>query len=76
MAERVIRLTTAEAAAAIQRQYGHVVPDWRMRRVIDAMGQEERLDVQRMGNYRTVPGDQLGLIVAELERIGCVAGTH
>lgn len=72
MAERVLRLTTTEATAAILRQYGHKVPDWRMRRVVDAMESAERLDVQRMGNYRTVSANDLALIVDELRSMGCL----
>jgi hypothetical protein len=67
---QVIRLTIRESAEAIQRRCGgHVVPDWKMRRVVDALESTERLDVQRVGMYRTIAADDITVIVEELRRI-------
>jgi hypothetical protein len=35
----------------------------------------DRIDVQRIGLYRTVVPEQLSVIVAELHRIGCLKRT-
>jgi len=65
-----VRLTITEAIASIARQYGQAVPVWKLRRVFDAMEAAGTLDVQRVANYRTIDGDDIGKIADELKRLG------
>ena len=65
-----IRLTITEAAASIERRFGTTIPVWKMRRVVDSMESAGTLDVQRVANYRTISGDDVGTIASELQRIG------
>ena len=65
-----IRLTITEAAASIKRRFGTTIPVWKMRRVIDSMESTGTLDVQRVANYRTISGDDVGAIASELQRLG------
>jgi hypothetical protein len=68
---QVIRLTIREAAAAVQRQHGgRVVPDWKLRRVVDCMEVADQIEVQRVGTYRTISSDDIGKIADELQRLG------
>lgn len=45
------------------------VPAWKIRRVVAAL----ELKIQRAGQYRLIPRDQLGIIAAELQRQGWLA---
>jgi len=68
---QVVRLTIREASESICRQFGgKQVPDWKLRRVVDAMESAGLLDVQRVGSYRTVADTDLALIAGQLEKIG------
>lgn len=68
---QALRLTIREAAESLQRQYGgKILPDWKLRRLVDSMESAGSLDVQRVGNYRTVSSDDIGTIFAELQRMG------
>jgi len=53
-------LTTGEIA----EMYG--LPDWKIRRAVDALG----LDIPRAGRYRLVPRGVLGRLALELARRG------
>ena len=48
----------------------HEVPAWKLRRVVDPLESDNRLDVQRVANYRTVSDGDLGVVATELRRIG------
>lgn len=65
-----IRLTITETAASIKRRFDTTIPVWKLRRVIDSMEAAGTLDVQRVANYRTVSGDDVGAIANELQRLG------
>ena len=55
---------------SIQRQFGgSLIPDWKLRRVVDSLEESDSLNVQRVGRYRTVSADHLGIIVEELRRL-------
>lgn len=71
----MIVLTMPEAAAAIQRQYGgKPVPIWTLRRIVDRLEADERLEVQRVGPYRTVMDTSISIIAEELHRRGVIGG--
>jgi hypothetical protein len=71
MIMHVLRLTIRETAAAVQRQYGgKLVPDWKLRRIVDAMETRDALQVQRIGPYRTIADVDVAKIATELERVG------
>lgn len=64
-------LTTKQAADEIQRQYGgELVPDWKMRRTVDAMGQAGTIVVQRVQLYRMVDAGDISKIADELRQCG------
>lgn len=65
-----VRLTITEAVASISRQHGQTIPVWKLRRVFDAMESAGSLDVQRVANYRTIDGDDIGKVADELRRLG------
>lgn len=68
---RQLRLTIREAAEAIARQFNAaVVPDWKLRRVVDSLFERDLLDLQRVGPYRTIDADDVPSIAAELESLG------
>lgn len=68
---RTIRLSIRETAESIQRLYGgHIVPDWKLRRIVDALDSRDSLDVQRIGMYRTISADDVGIVADELHRVG------
>ena len=68
---RTIRLSIRETAESIQRLYGgRLVPDWKLRRIVDSLESSDSLDVQRIGQYRTVSADDVGIIANELRRLG------
>ena len=68
-----LRLTIREAASSINRQFGgRLVPDWKLRRVVDALESSGSLDVQRIGTYRTVAANDVAVIAAELTRLGWI----
>lgn len=71
----VVRLTITEAIDSIARQYGVTIPVWKLRRVFDAMESAGTLEVQRVANYRTINGDDVPIVVAELRRIGWLPQT-
>lgn len=59
-------LTIPQAAEAVSQACGVFVPDWKVRRVVDALGTE----VHRAGLYRLVPRSMIGDIIKELRRQG------
>ncbi|MBC7820025.1 MAG: hypothetical protein IAG10_24345 [Planctomycetaceae bacterium] len=65
-----LRLTITEVAASIERQFGRLIPVWKLRRVVDALESQESLDVQRIASYRTVAAVDVGVIAAELRQLG------
>lgn len=68
---RTIHLSIRETAESIHRLYGgHRVPDWKLRRIVDSLESHDSLDVQRIGQYRTVSADDVGVIADELRRLG------
>ena len=65
-----IRLTMRDVAESIQRRYGGViVPDWKIRRVVDDLEQDDMIVVQRVGRYRTVSDNDIKTIATELHRL-------
>lgn len=42
------------------------LPNWKVRRAVDAL----KIEIPRAGNYRIIPRNLLGKIAAELERRG------
>jgi len=66
----ILRLTIPESVASIERQFGQKVPVWKLRRIVDSMETAGALNVQRIGNYRTVSNDDIAAIAVELVRIG------
>ena len=65
-----IRLTIRETAESIQRLYGgRLIPDWKLRRIVDSLESKDSLDVQRIGMYRTVLADDVGIVANELRRM-------
>lgn len=66
----ILRLTIPETAASIERQFATIIPVWKLRRVVDSMESTGCLFVQRVGNYRTISGEDVGQIAAELQRLG------
>lgn len=68
---QTIRLTIKESAGSIQRQFGgRLVPDWKLRRVVDILEDQGSIDVQRVGTYRTIAGSDVAILANELRRIG------
>jgi|GEM_PF-1536482 hypothetical protein len=68
---KVIRLTIREASESIYRRFGgRRVPEWKLRRVVDVLESRGMLDVQRMGAYRTVAAEDVGILAAEMRRCG------
>ena len=66
-----IRLTIRETAESIQRQYGgRLIPEWKLRRIVDLLESQDLLDVQRIGMYRTVSANDVGIVADELRRLG------
>lgn len=65
-----VRLTITELVASIKRQFETTIPVWKMRRVVDSLEESGSLDVQRVANYRTIEGDDVGKVAAELQRLG------
>jgi hypothetical protein len=65
-----IRLTITELAASIERQYGTKIPNWKLRRVLDSMESSRTIDLQRVAKYRTVCGDDVGIVASEPRRQG------
>ena len=64
------RLTLPQLAGLIGNQFKRDIPVWKIRRVVDDLNSRDRLDVQRVGNYRTVSEDDAGIVSGELKRIG------
>ena len=65
-----VRLTIRETAESIQRLYGgRLIPDWKLRRIVDSLESNDSLDVQRIGMYRTVSADDVGIVANELRRM-------
>lgn len=68
---QVVRLTIRETAESIQRQFGgKLVPDWKLRRVVDLMEAADTLVVQRVGMYRTIADADVQAVADELRRVG------
>ena len=66
-----VRLTTREVGESIHRQFGgRLVPDWKLRRVVDSLESQDTLEVQRIGNYRTITTDGVVVLADELRRLG------
>lgn len=59
-------LTIPEMRGSLERKYGKLVPDWKLRRVVDSL---ENLDVYRAGNYRLVSSDDVHIVADELRRL-------
>ncbi len=68
MENRVVRMTVSDVALEILRKFGRSVPVWKIRRVIDALDQEEKIDVQRMGRTRTIAADDIAAVMAAINR--------
>jgi hypothetical protein len=69
----VLRLTIRETAQAIQRQFGGaLVPDWKLRRVVDAMESTDAISVQRVGTYRTIADSDVSIIASQLQQLGWI----
>jgi hypothetical protein len=66
------RLTMGEMAGLIGRQYGTRVPMWRMRSVIDRLADRGQVTIERVAAYRVVAASDIGVIVAELRRMGVI----
>ena len=67
---RTLRLSIRETAESIHRLYGgRPVPDWKLRRIVDLLEAQDSLDVQRIGQYRTISADDVAIIVRELRRL-------
>lgn len=64
-----LRLTITEVADSIERQFGRRLPAWKLRRTVDSLESQDSLGVQRIGLYRTVSADDVGIIVSELRRL-------
>lgn len=64
-----LRLTITEVADSVERQFGRRFPAWKLRRIVDSLESLDSLGVQRIGLYRTVSADDVGIIVAELRRL-------
>ncbi len=65
-----IRLTIRELGESIQRQFGgRLIPDWKLRRVVDALEDADALNVQRVGRYRTVSANHVGTVADALRRL-------
>jgi hypothetical protein len=61
-----MRLTANQAAQEIQKQFGgELMPEWRMRRVIDALAAS--LTIELIGRYRTIPSEELPIVATELQ---------
>lgn len=71
-----VRLTIREVGESIHRQYGGpLVPDWKLRRVVDGLESSGDLDVPRVGMYRTVSANDVCKIAVALQRLGWVTST-
>ena len=55
-------LTVAEVCSALKRQRDLAAHVYTVRRVIDDLESQDRIKVQRMGQYRTVSSEDIGLI--------------
>lgn len=66
----VLRLTMTELVDSIDRQFGGRVPIWKLRRVVDSLESQQRLEIQRIANYRTVCDSDIGIVADELRRLG------
>jgi len=65
-----LRITLSELADSIDRQFRQRVPIWKIRRVVDLLESQKRLDVQRVANYRTISDGDIQIVVDELHRLG------
>lgn len=65
-----LRLTLTEVAGSVERQFGRLIPIWKLRRVVDSLESQDSLDVQRIGNYRTLATGDVAIVAAELRRLG------
>lgn len=71
-----VRLTVREIGESILRQHGGpMVPDWKLRRVVDGLESSGELDVQRVGLYRTVSANDVNKVAVSLQRLGWVTST-
>ena len=73
--EKQLRLTLTELGRSIQRQFGVSIPIWKLRRIVDALESADSLEVQRIGLYRTVAADDVGIVADELRRLGWLKTT-
>lgn len=64
------RLTLTEVASLIGRKSGREAPIWKLRRVVDILESQQKLEVHRVGNYRTIADTDVGVVTQELKRIG------
>lgn len=68
-----MRLTVNQAALEIQKQFGgDLQPDWRMRRVLDALDDANLISIERTVNYRTITSEEIPIVAAELKRRGLI----
>ena len=66
-----VRLTTAEVFELIRKRCeGRICSEGTLRRVMDKMENENRLEVQRLGRWRTVEFDSIPSIAEELRKTG------
>lgn len=70
------RLTMGEMAGLIGQQYGTKPPMWRMRSVIDRLADRGQVTIERVAAYRVVAASDIGVIVAELRRVGAIEGNR
>jgi len=65
-----LRLTITEVADSVERQFGRRFPAWKLRRVVDSLESDDSLDVQRIGQYRTLAAKDVRIVADELRRLG------
>lgn len=68
---QILRLTARDIGDSIHHQYGGtLVPDWKLRRVIDSLESQHLVEVQRIGNYRTITSEDVCVVADALVRLG------
>jgi hypothetical protein len=68
--------TITHVAESIAQRYGVEIPDWRLRRVLDALHSAGTITVTRVGRYRTIDSGDIAHVVAELRRLHCLPETE
>ncbi len=68
------RITTGEARREVARLNGEPpVPDWRMRRTLDALAIAGKITLERIGQYRTISDADVPTVADELKQLRCIA---